>query len=119
MTPEGAVKKAVTTLLIAVGCIPAGKAGEASDRNDGWYYMPVSNGMGVHGIPDIIGHYKGQFFSVETKVENKNPTPLQQLQLNAITASGGKAFVVRGVNDLKELRCWLYYTTTQEVLGNG
>ena len=62
---------------------------------------------GTAGIPDFIGHYKGFYFAIETKVEKKNPTPLQVHQINAISVSGGKAFVIRGAEDLGELKEWV------------
>jgi hypothetical protein len=107
MTPEGRVKLAVRTYLDMIGCIPASKAPNAATSHCGYYFMPVSNGMGVHGIGDIQGHYKGFYFTIETKVEKKDPTPLQQHQINAVNLSGGKAFVVRGAEDLGELRAWV------------
>ena len=107
-TGESIVKQAVKDYLTMVGCITAGKAALATQAHTGWYFMPVGGYMsGVSGIPDFIGHIRGHFFSVETKVEKKNPTPLQQHQINAINLSGGKAFVVRGVNDLEEFKEWV------------
>ena len=107
MTAEGLVKKSVIAYLTMIGCVPASQAPLATQAHRGYYFMPVSNGMGVHGIPDIVGHYKGFYFAIETKVEKKNPTPLQQHQINAINLSGGKAFVVRGCDDLGELKEWV------------
>lgn len=107
MTPEGEVKKKVQEYLNSIGCIAASKAPLTSPAHHGYYFMPVSNGMGVHGIPDIIGHYKGFFFAIETKVEKKDPTPLQEHQLKAILMSGGASFVVRGVEGLGGLKVWV------------
>ena len=81
MTPEGKVKEACKRLL----------------KNHGiWYYMPVQNGMGVVGIPDIIACWKGQFLAIETKAPGKSThvTPNQQNTINAINANGGWALVV-------------------------
>lgn len=103
-TPEGDVKKVIKSYLEMIGCIPASRAVIASANHCGYYFMPVSNGMGVHGIPDFIGHYKGRFFAIEAKVAKKDPTALQQHQLSAINISGGESFVVRGLDDLDELR---------------
>lgn len=107
MTPEGKVKAAVDELLTEFGLISAGKSATATDANTGWYFKPVSNGMGVHGIPDYLGNYNSLFFAIETKVEGKDPTALQAHQLNAIALSGGQIFVVRGRDDLANLRSWL------------
>lgn len=106
-TKEGDVKNAVKDLLVEFGLIPAAKAPNVTEENTGWFFMPVSNGMGVHGIPDIIGHHFGYFFSIETKTEKKDPTPLQDHQINAINMTGAKNFVIRGVADVDQLRTWL------------
>lgn len=103
-TPEGEVKKVIKSYLEMIGCIPASRAVVVSANHCGYYFMPVSNGMGVHGIPDFIGHYKGRFFAIEAKVDEKDPTALQQHQLSAINISGGGSFVVRGLDDLDEFR---------------
>ena len=67
--------------------------------------MPVSNGMGRHGIPDIIackptvitpdmvGQRVGLFVGIECKAPGKlgTVTPLQERELKAIEAAGGIA----------------------------
>lgn len=106
-TPEGIVKDAVKAYLNSIGCVPASKAPLATPAHHGYYFMPPANGMGVSGIPDFVGHYKGRFFSVETKVEGKDPTPLQKHQIMAIRMSGAQAFVVRGADNLEELKAWV------------
>ena len=89
-TPEGKVKEAIKRLLKAAGW---------------WYFMPVSNGMGRHGIPDIIackptvitpdmvGQRIGLFVGLECKAPGKlgTVTPLQERELKAIEAAGGIA----------------------------
>lgn len=90
MTPEGKVKEAVKAVLKTHGV---------------WYFMPVSNGFGKHGIPDFVCCVKGQFFTVETKAPGKKPTPLQDHQMNDIRKAGGKVFVIDG--DTCLLVTWL------------
>jgi len=97
-TPEGAVKEMIKARLEALGCIPAGKSAKVDHTHSGWYYMPVSNGMGVHGIPDFIGHYRGEFFAIEAKAPGKKPSALQEIQLHAIDRTGG----IRAVVDSEE-----------------
>ena len=90
MTPEGRVKDAIKKMLKAAG----------------WYwFMPVSNGLGKHGIPDIIackptvitpdmvGQRVGLFVGIECKAPGKlsTATPLQERELKAIEAAGGIA----------------------------
>ena len=112
MTLEGKVKKLVKDYLISIGLIPAGQAVLCTDKNTGWFHMPVSNGMGVHGIPDFIGHYKGQFFAIETKTKGKKPTARQEHQLRALSLTGAKAFVVDSEESLGRVKEWVNETTS-------
>jgi len=68
-----------------------------------WYFSPVSNGMGVHGIPDFICCANGKFYGIETKAPGKrnNVSAPQEFQMAAITAAGGKCAVVDNVNQLE------------------
>jgi len=81
MTPEGKVKEQCKLLLKTYGI---------------WYYMPVQNGMGTVGIPDIIACWKGRFLAIETKAPGKrsNTTPNQERVLAEIAAHGGMQIVV-------------------------
>lgn len=79
-TPEGKVKAKLLTILKELGC---------------WYFMPVQNGMGQSGIPDVVAIVKGRFVGFECKATPKqHPTTLQAMQLQAIKQSGGVAWVV-------------------------
>ena len=60
---------------------------------DIWYYMPVPMGYGRKGIPDFIGCYRGNFFSVETKAHNRNCTPWQVRENDAIHDAEGKVYI--------------------------
>ena len=89
-TPEGAVKAKVKDYLKARGI---------------WHFMPVSNGMGVHGIPDIIAIIDGRFVGIECKAPGKrnNTSELQKQQIAAINAAGGLAIVVDDAEQLPAL----------------
>ena len=88
-TPEGKVKDACKKYLKSI---------------DAWFFMPVSNGMGQVGIPDIICCYKGMFLAVETKAPGKraNITPNQDRVIKAIKSANGWAIVVDDVNQLEQ-----------------
>ena len=88
-TPEGKVKDACKKYLKSIGA---------------WFFMPVSNGMGQVGIPDIICCYKGMFIAVETKAPGKkaNTTPNQDRVIEAIKGADGWAIVVDNVDQLEE-----------------
>lgn len=101
-TPEGKVKIKVREFLKAQGV---------------WFFSPVSNGMGVHGIPDFIccapvtitpdmvGMRVGLFAGVETKAPGKrsNTSAQQDIQIMGIHKAGGVAVVVDDVNQLVEI----------------
>ena len=86
-TPEGKVKAAVKARLKELGV---------------WHFSPVSNGMGVHGIPDIICCHDGRFVALEVKAPGKrnNTTELQDRQIIAIHKAGGAAVVIDDVRQL-------------------
>ena len=88
MTPEGKVKKKVKEYLQSIGA---------------WYYMPVSNGMGRVGCPDILVCYKGMFMAFETKAPGKiaHVTANQQREIDAIQRVNGLAHVVDDVEQVK------------------
>lgn len=93
MTPEGKVKEKTKKFL---------KDAKA------FYYMPVQNGMGVTGIPDLIacvpvevtldmvGSKIGVFVGIETKAPGKikNTTANQRKNLEKIHNAFGAAVVV-------------------------
>lgn len=89
MTPEGKVKKKVKEYLQSIGA---------------WYYMPVSNGMGRSGCPDILVCYKGLFMAFETKAPGKikNVSANQEREIAAILSANGLACVVDDVDQVKE-----------------
>lgn len=97
-TPEGKLKRQVKAFLKEI---------------EAYYYMPVQNGMGVVGVPDIVGCYKGTFFGIETKAPVKNPRPPekrwakatanQQAHILAIREAGGVADVVDDMQQVKEM----------------
>jgi hypothetical protein len=80
-TPESKVKEKIKALL---------------KKHSVWYYLPVSMGMGQHGIPDFICCAKGKFLGIEAKAEGKVPTALQVMQMNKIEAAGGETWVEDG-----------------------
>lgn len=71
-TPEGKVKKKLLDFLKSLG-------------GDCFYYMPVQNGMGQTGIPDVMAIIKGVPFAFECKATPKQqPTVLQAYALDRI-----------------------------------
>ena len=56
---------------------------------------------GTAGIPDIICCYRGKFVAFEVKTETGKTTALQVSVINKIQKCGGKAAVVRSVENVK------------------
>jgi hypothetical protein len=90
MTPEARIKHRVKKWL--------------NDRGV-WFFCPVSNGMGKHGIPDFICCWNGKFLAIECKAPGKlnTCTPNQLERQKEIRAAGGIALVVDNVLALEEL----------------
>lgn len=81
-TPEGKVKNKLIDFLKSLG-------------GDCFYYMPVQNGMGQTGIPDVMAIIKGVPFAFECKATPKqHPTVLQAYALDRIHKARGIAWVV-------------------------
>ena len=98
-TPEGRVKSRLRELFA---------------QYDGMYsYWPVPSGFGKTTL-DVLGCYRGKFFSVETKAEGKKPTLRQTEEIKHIEYAMGKAFVMSGEASpvFDELREWLDLLTT-------
>ena len=88
-TPEGKVKKEIKEWLATLpNC---------------WFYMPVQNGMGVVGIPDIVGCIDGKFFAIECKAPGKegNVSVNQWHQLDGIIRADGFALVASSLTQVK------------------
>lgn len=89
-TPEGKVKAAIKRWL--------------QDRGI-WYFMPVSSGMGMHGIPDFVCVWNGRALFIEAKAPGKrhNTSEMQKHRIEEIRSAGGIAVVVDDVSQLNEL----------------
>ena len=85
MTPEKRVKQQVVKQLKEFG-------------EDMYYFFPATGGYGRSGVPDIVGCYKGKFFSIECKADSNTTTALQERELEKINKAGGTAWVVNEQN---------------------
>ena len=66
------------------------------------FFWKEHGGMyGTAGIPDIICCYCGKFVAFEVKTETGRTTALQDSVINKIQKCGGKAVVVRSVDDVR------------------
>ena len=83
MTPEGKVKNQIKQTLDEMGA---------------YHFMPVSNGMGRMGIPDVIGCLYGVFFGIEAKAGKGRTTALQERELAKIHVAGGIDLIINEEN---------------------
>jgi Holliday junction resolvase len=97
-TPEGKVKMRVRRIL---------------EINKVYHFMPATGGYGRSGVPDFVGCFRGYFFAIECKANNKQPTALQQKELQRIRDAGGYVFVVDETNE-KDVETWIKMMTVPE-----
>lgn len=93
-TPEGRVKRKLRKLL--------------AQYPDVYTYWPVPTGFGKTTL-DVLGCYRGMFFTVETKAPGKKPTLRQDGEHRAIAQAMGKVFVIAGEDSpvFDDLQQWL------------
>ena len=56
---------------------------------------------GTAGIPDVIACVNGRFFAFEVKTDTGKTTALQDATIRKILSAGGRAFVVRSVDEVR------------------
>ena len=82
-TPEGEIKDQVRKVLDEMGA---------------YYFFPAANGYGRTGIPDVIACVGGHFVGIECKAGSKQPTALQQRELDNIEKAEGTGLLVNADN---------------------
>jgi Holliday junction resolvase len=82
-TPEGEIKDQVRKVLDDMGA---------------YYFFPAANGYGRTGIPDVIACVGGHFVGIECKAGSKQPTALQQRELDNIEKAEGTGILVNADN---------------------
>ena len=70
-------------------------------KDEGWFFHPSDKY--IKGIPDIIGVCNGKFVAIELKVKNRKPSTLQKITLNRIEKAGGKSYVARSLEEVKDI----------------
>lgn len=55
----------------------------------------------VRGVPDVLCCVRGRFIAVEIKGAADTLKPIQAAQIEQIRQAGGKAFVVRSLDEFK------------------
>jgi Holliday junction resolvase len=89
-TPEGEIKDQVRKVLDEMGA---------------YYFFPAANGYGRTGIPDVIACVGGHFVGIECKAGSKQPTALQQRELDNIEKAEGTGLIVNAdnIDSLKDI----------------
>ncbi len=77
------------------------------DSISAWHFKPTTMGFGGSGVPDIVGCYQGQFFSIEVKREGKEPSKLQEKRLEQIALAGGAGFWGTADRVIPALKAWV------------
>jgi Holliday junction resolvase len=73
-------------------------------RSLGWWCWAVKTAVcNERGVPDVLCCYKGRFAAFEVKTHKGRQSPLQKIQLHRIQTAGGRAAVVRSVEDVKQV----------------
>ena len=75
--------------------------------NENWQGDASLLHYGTAGLPDIVCCLEGRFFAFEVKTLSGQLTKLQEHTLERIKAAGGRAFVVRSVEDVDAI-LWAY-----------
>lgn len=88
MTPEGIVKQVVVKYLRTL--FP-----------DVWFWCVQDRFTA--GIMDIVGCYRGKFFSIELKRPGGKARRLQAYIMNKVHKSGGEAIVADCVDDVRAM----------------
>lgn len=114
MTPEGRVKGRIKKWL---------------NWLQAFSFSPVSNGMGVHGIPDyitclpvvvtpeMVGTRIGIFVGIEAKAPGRRTepdggcSPAQVIRMDEIRAAGGFAYVVDSDESIREMTIEIFNST--------
>ena len=58
---------------------------------------------GTAGLPDIIVCYRGRFVAFEVKAPSGRPSKLQEITIAKIKAAKGEAFIVRSVQEVRQI----------------
>jgi len=91
-TPESYEKKEICAYLDSIGA---------------WYFKPTTMGFGKSGVADIVGCYRGRFFSVEVKREGKQPTKLQVKRIDEVELAGGFACWGTAERAIQLIKQWI------------
>lgn len=101
MTPEGRVKKMVTSYLEDL-------RDKMELRGDKLHWsMFVPTGYGKRNTLDYTICFCGEFIAIETKAPDEDLTPNQRLTCRDILGSGGKVFIISGVEGLRSFIEWV------------
>lgn len=70
---------------------------QAFRKRGGFVFKVHGSSLMMRGLPDLVGSYRGLFVSLETKLGDNTPSPVQRLRHKQIRKSEGIVAVVRNV----------------------
>lgn len=68
-----------------------------------FFFKEHGGQYGTAGLPDLILCYRGRFVAFEVKTPSGRPSKLQEITITKIKAAKGKAFIVRSVEEVKQI----------------
>ena len=72
-----------------------------NNQPDIWCMKTLGGPLQRHGVPDILGCANGHFFAMEVKDNGGTASAIQRIELERIAVAGGRACVVRSVEEVK------------------
>jgi hypothetical protein len=101
VTPEGRVKKAISSYLEDVAERMAARGGELH------WSMYVPSGYGKRNTLDYTLCFCGEFVAIEAKAPDEDLKPNQRFTARPILRSGGKVFIISGLVGLQAFKDWI------------
>jgi len=68
-----------------------------------FFFKEHGGQYGTAGLPDLILCYRGRFVAFEVKTATGRPSKLQEVTIAKIKAAKGEAFIVRSVEEVKQI----------------
>lgn len=101
MTPEGRVKKIISSYL-------DGLKEHLDSRGKSLYYsMFVPTGYGKRNSLDYTICFAGRHVAIEAKAPDEDLTPNQRFTARDIVRSGGTVFIISGAEGLEAFKRWV------------
>jgi hypothetical protein len=101
VTPEGRIKKVVSTYLSLLG------ERLEEDGHELYVSMPVPGGYGKRNTLDYHLCFAGHLVVIETKAPGEWLTPQQRITCRNLLRSGATVFIVTGPEGMDAFKAWV------------